>query len=285
MSTNGPAITLLLTNNRNRRRYSIDLTPVIKDKSWPEDADEWKSRSRGGITNKTLLFLLFQLTWRAWKHYIISGIFSWSTEGIFFPCFHGAINHLVSDQITSLLLLLLLFVVVVVVSWLLYISRCYNWLYIGRGKQQVTLREINQNPVILSYLQHFSQYLCTTQQCYTLDESKNNFDIIYLLLVGVSNYCLSAIMVLFLMRQQPLVIMTPAPTAHIFWTSLEEILILFNLLFLHKCFFPTIFWNCLIYNLSTFLTLINNYQMWPSDLKFFVSNLLIFSDRIASGIA
>ena len=64
VSTNGPAVTLLLTNNTNGLRYSIDLTPVIKDESWPEDADEWKSRSRRGITNKTLLFLLFQ-TWRA----------------------------------------------------------------------------------------------------------------------------------------------------------------------------------------------------------------------------
>ena len=106
--------------------------------------------------------------------------------------------------------------------------------------------------------------------------------LIYVLLVGVSNYCLAALMVLFLMPQQPLVIMTHAPTAHIFWTSLEEIL--FNLLFLLKCFYPTIFLNCRIYNLVTFFTLINNYQMWPSDLKFFVSILLIFSDRITSGI-
>ncbi|XP_029192123.2 protein mab-21-like 2 [Acropora millepora] len=55
VSSNGPAVTLLLTNNRNGRRYSIDLTPVIKDKSWPEDADEWKSRSRGGWPNQSLV--------------------------------------------------------------------------------------------------------------------------------------------------------------------------------------------------------------------------------------
>ncbi|XP_015767425.1 PREDICTED: protein mab-21-like 2 [Acropora digitifera] len=56
VSSNGPAVTLILTNNRNRRRYSIDLTPVIKDKSWPEDADEWKSRSsRAGWPNQSLV--------------------------------------------------------------------------------------------------------------------------------------------------------------------------------------------------------------------------------------
>ncbi|XP_067043837.1 cyclic GMP-AMP synthase-like receptor 1 isoform X2 [Acropora muricata] len=55
VSSNGPAVTLLLTNNRNGRKYSIDLTPVIKDKTWPEDADEWKSRSRGGWPNQNLV--------------------------------------------------------------------------------------------------------------------------------------------------------------------------------------------------------------------------------------
>ena len=44
----GPAVTLKI--KRNGREYiSIDLTLAIKDKSWPEDADEWKTRHRNGI--------------------------------------------------------------------------------------------------------------------------------------------------------------------------------------------------------------------------------------------
>ncbi|XP_067042668.1 cyclic GMP-AMP synthase-like receptor 1 isoform X4 [Acropora muricata] len=44
-SSHGPAVTLLLTND-DGKSYSIDLAPAIKDKTWPEDADEWKARSR-----------------------------------------------------------------------------------------------------------------------------------------------------------------------------------------------------------------------------------------------
>jgi len=145
------------------------------------------------------------------------------------------------------------------------------------------LMEINQNPVFLSYL--LSTFLSIHAQLNSATLWMRAIIIlIYLLLVGVLNYCLAALMVLFLIPQQPLVVMTHAPAAHIFWTSLEEILILFNLLFLLNCSYPTTFWNCRIYNLATFLTLINNHQMWPSDLKFFVSNLLIVSDWIMSGI-
>ena len=41
----GPAVTLKITN-MNGREYSVDLTLAIRDKSWPEDAEEWRSRSR-----------------------------------------------------------------------------------------------------------------------------------------------------------------------------------------------------------------------------------------------
>ena len=44
----GPAVTLEITNNRNGKVYSVDLTLGIKDKSWPEDADEWRTRNRQG---------------------------------------------------------------------------------------------------------------------------------------------------------------------------------------------------------------------------------------------
>ena len=44
----GPAVTLIITNITNGREYSIDLTLAIKDKSWPEDAVEWIGRSRKG---------------------------------------------------------------------------------------------------------------------------------------------------------------------------------------------------------------------------------------------
>ena len=50
-SSHGPAVTLLLKND-NGKSYSIDLALAIKDKTWPEDADEWKARSRRG-TRKT----------------------------------------------------------------------------------------------------------------------------------------------------------------------------------------------------------------------------------------
>ena len=51
----GPAVTLKIT--RNGREYSVDLTLAIKDKSWPEDAEEWPSRrDRNGI----LFILLFE---------------------------------------------------------------------------------------------------------------------------------------------------------------------------------------------------------------------------------
>ena len=48
MRSQGPAVTLIMTNNKTGRKYSIDLTLAIKDKSWPDDADEWKTRSRNG---------------------------------------------------------------------------------------------------------------------------------------------------------------------------------------------------------------------------------------------
>ena len=160
---------------------------------------------------------------------------------------------------------------------LLYSSRCYSWLYIGCGKQQVA--KGNQSKSCLSVIspEHFSQYPYTTQQCYTLDESDNNFDICtpcgcFKLLPRSLNGSVPDAPTTTGYND------SMAPAAHIFWTSLEEILILFNLLFLLNCSYPTIFWNCCIYNLATFLTAIDNHQMWPSDFKFFVSYLLIFSD-------
>ena len=41
-------VTLEITNRNNRRKYSIDVVLAIKDKHWPDDADEWKDRVRRG---------------------------------------------------------------------------------------------------------------------------------------------------------------------------------------------------------------------------------------------
>ena len=43
----GPAVTIKITN-KSKREYSVDLTLAIKDKSWPDDAEEWKRRDRKG---------------------------------------------------------------------------------------------------------------------------------------------------------------------------------------------------------------------------------------------
>lgn len=45
-SSHGPAVKLLITNYSDGKSYSIDLVPAIKDKTWPEDANEWISRER-----------------------------------------------------------------------------------------------------------------------------------------------------------------------------------------------------------------------------------------------
>ena len=51
-------MTLKITNYTNGREYSVDLTLAIKDRSWPEDAEEWPNRrDRNGI----LLILLFEI--------------------------------------------------------------------------------------------------------------------------------------------------------------------------------------------------------------------------------
>ena len=42
-------MTLKITNRDNGREYSVDLTLAIKDKSWPEDAEEWKTRHRTAL--------------------------------------------------------------------------------------------------------------------------------------------------------------------------------------------------------------------------------------------
>lgn len=54
MKSEGPAVTLKIT--RNRKEYSIDLTLAIKDNSWPEDAEKWRTRHRNGIVFTALLF-------------------------------------------------------------------------------------------------------------------------------------------------------------------------------------------------------------------------------------
>ena len=51
VTCHGPAVTLKITN-RNGRVYSIDLTLAIKDKSWPQDAEEWKRRDRKGNSSE-----------------------------------------------------------------------------------------------------------------------------------------------------------------------------------------------------------------------------------------
>jgi len=46
VACHGPAVTLKIT--KNKREYSVDLTLAIKDKSWPDDAEEWRRRARKG---------------------------------------------------------------------------------------------------------------------------------------------------------------------------------------------------------------------------------------------
>lgn len=55
VNTHGPAVTLEITNRNNRRKYSIDVVLAIKDKHWPDDADEWKDRVRRGWPNRRLI--------------------------------------------------------------------------------------------------------------------------------------------------------------------------------------------------------------------------------------
>ena len=51
-------MTLKITST-NRIEYSIDLTLAIKEKTWPEEAEEWKTRPRAGnITIDTLTYLM-----------------------------------------------------------------------------------------------------------------------------------------------------------------------------------------------------------------------------------
>ena len=38
------------------RRISVDLTLTIKDKSWPEDANEWKRRARQGNLSNIIVY-------------------------------------------------------------------------------------------------------------------------------------------------------------------------------------------------------------------------------------
>lgn len=48
VETHGPAATLQITDTNNGRVYSVDLVLVIRDKSWPEDAEGWRQRQRKG---------------------------------------------------------------------------------------------------------------------------------------------------------------------------------------------------------------------------------------------
>ena len=43
----GPAVTLKI--DQDGKTYSIDMTLAIKDSSWPDDAEEWRKRTRHGI--------------------------------------------------------------------------------------------------------------------------------------------------------------------------------------------------------------------------------------------
>jgi len=67
VACHGPAVTLKITN-KNNIEYSVDLTLAIKDKSWPEDAEEWKRRDRKGIKRiiilvvKTLIIQSYKIT-------------------------------------------------------------------------------------------------------------------------------------------------------------------------------------------------------------------------------
>ncbi|KAL9955284.1 hypothetical protein ACROYT_G036586 [Oculina patagonica] len=59
VACHGPAVTLKITN-ASRRKYSVDLTLAIKDKSWPDDAEEWKTRRRKGWPNASLVHEICQ---------------------------------------------------------------------------------------------------------------------------------------------------------------------------------------------------------------------------------
>ena len=46
-SSQGPAVTLKI--KQHGKTYSIDMALAIKDSSWPDDAEEWRKRTRHGI--------------------------------------------------------------------------------------------------------------------------------------------------------------------------------------------------------------------------------------------
>ena len=139
---------------------------------------------------------------------------------------------------------------------------CYSWLYIG-SKQQVAKGNQSksgahypcQNPVFLSHLQHFSQYPCSTQQCYILDENNNDID--------TSTPCCFKLP----FSLNGTISDSPTTTGNNdscpycpdFLEFPGKILMLFKLLFFLNCSFPTIFWNCHTYHLAMFLALINNH--------------------------
>ncbi|KAJ7369963.1 hypothetical protein OS493_035134 [Desmophyllum pertusum] len=55
VKSQGPAVTLKIINS-NGRKYSVDLTlAIIKDKTWPRVAEEWRTRRRNGWPNQSLV--------------------------------------------------------------------------------------------------------------------------------------------------------------------------------------------------------------------------------------
>lgn len=120
----------------------------------------------------------------------------------------------------------LLWLLLIVVLWILY-SSSHATAGCTLVASKKLPREINQNqepiiPVkILSFCHISSTFLSIHAQLNSATFLMRTILILIHLLLVVSN-CLSALMVLFLIPQQPLVIMTLALTAHIFWSSLAR---------------------------------------------------------------
>lgn len=53
VKSGGTAVTLEIS--KDGREYSVDLTLGIKDNTWPEDAEEWKTRQRKGWPKRNLV--------------------------------------------------------------------------------------------------------------------------------------------------------------------------------------------------------------------------------------
>ena len=90
--SHGPAVTLTLTNYRNGKSYSIDLVPAIKQKTWPEDANEWIARQRRGTRKRSFVVSIREGV-------KMDKAFCFPRFEEIIPCFHGQLNLFHTDII------------------------------------------------------------------------------------------------------------------------------------------------------------------------------------------